>query len=447
MAKFCGQCGSLLNATAQFCGGCGTKVPVAAAQPAQTPAVPLAPFTPVLPTTPAPPPAAYTPPAFAYTPVDSAFSAVNPSEAETVAFASLAFDPVPPVQAQETPAAPPADFAPVPGFTPVPAAYTPPAPSYTPSTPPPPPPSAQPADFAPVPGYTPTPPAYTPPVSSYTPPAASYAPAPVAYTPGNAYPAKKSNTLVKVLIALVLIIFVGGALAVGGLWYGAQLIKGKVDAAKAKVLGGEAPSTPGGLAGLLGNSSTSDDSAGGFKGDPCRFLSKAEVSQAVGLTVIRTEAKDGGCSYIAKGDPADVTAKHLSSMIGGLGADPKTQQMAQKFAGALFSQQESSDKSLAAQAATGEVPVLGLSFTAGNAAMEMKMNRAAFQHIGGGATNATASNSATGDLTGIGDEAYVAGGGMMLVRKGNTVVHFMYVSCPCNTDNIKPLARMVASRL
>jgi hypothetical protein len=137
----------------------------------------------------------------------------------------------------------------------------------------------------------------------------------------------------------------------------------------------------------------------------------------------------------------------LSSMIGGMGADAKTQQMAQKFAGALFSQQQASDKSLAAQAAIGEVPVLGLSFTAGNAAMEMKMNRAAFQHIGGGATGANAANSATGDLTGIGDEAYVAGGGMMLVRKGNTVVHFMYVSCPCNTDNIKPLARMVASRL
>jgi hypothetical protein len=264
--------------------------------------------------------------------------------------------------------------------------------------------------------------------------------------PGNAYPAKKSNTLVKVLVALVLVIFVGGALAVGGLWYAAQQIKGKVDAVKAKVLGGAAPSTPGGLAGLLGNSSTSDDSAGVFKGDPCRFLSKAEVSQAVGLTVIRTEATDGGCSYIAKGDPADVTAKHLSSMIGGMGADAKTQQMAQKFAGALFSQQQASDKSLAAQAATGEVPVLGLSFTAGNAALEMKMNRAAFQHITAGST-ANAANSATGDLTGIGDEAYVAGGGMMLVRKGNTVAHFTYISCPCNTDNIKPLARLVASRL
>ena len=436
MAKFCGQCGSFLNDTALFCGGCGTKVPVA-------PPVVAPPFTQQPPATSAQSPAAYTPVASAFTPVGSSINAVTPSDAETVAFAPLAFDPIPPPPSTPPPSAQPADFPPVPGFAPVPAAYTPPASSYNPSTPP---PSAQPADFAPVPGYTPTPAAYTPPVSSYTPPAASYSPAPAAYTPATAYPAKKSNTLVKVLVALVLVIFVGGALAVGGLWYAAEQIKGKVDAAKAKVLGGAAPSTSSGLAGLLGNSSTSDDSAGGFKGDPCRFLSKAEVSQAVGLTVIRTEATDAGCSYIARGDPADVTAKHLSSMIGGMGADPKTQQMAQKFAGALFSQQQASDKSLAAQAATGEVPVLGLSFTAGNAALEMKVNRAAFQHITAGST-ANAANSATGDLTGIGDEAYVAGGGMLLVRKGNTVAHFTYVSCPCNTDNIKPLARLVASRL
>jgi hypothetical protein len=503
MAKFCGQCGSFLNDTALFCGGCGTKVPVAAAPPAVAP-----PFTRQPPATSAQSPAAYTPVASAFTPVGSSINAVTPSDAETVAFAPLAFDPIPPPPSTPPPSAPPADFAPVPGFAPVPAAYTPPASSYTPSTPPPsappadfapvpgfapvpaaytpsasnytpstPPPSAPPADFAPVPGfapvpaaytppassytpstpppadfapvpgYTPTPAAYTPPVSSYTPPAASYSPAPAAYTPATAYPAKKSNTLIKVLIAFVVVLFVGGALAVGGLWYAAQKIRAKVHDVKSQVMRGETPSTSSGLGGLLGNSSTSDDSAGGFKGDPCRFLSKAEVSQAVGLTVIRTEAKDGGCSYIAKGDPADVTSKHLSQMIGGMGADAKTQQMAQKFAGALFSQQEASDKSLAAQAATGEVPVLGLSFTAGNAAMEMKMNRAAFQHIGGGATGANAANSATGDLTGIGDEAYVAGGGMMLVRKGNTVVHFMYISCPCNTDNIKPLARMVASRL
>jgi hypothetical protein len=397
MAKFCGQCGSFLNDTALFCGGCGTKVPVAAAPPVVAPP----PFTRQPPSTPVQPLAAYTPVASAYTPVGSSINAVTPSEAETVAFAPLAFDPIP-------------------------------------SASPAPPPSAPPADFAPVPGYTPTPAAYTPPVSSYTPPAASYSPAPAAYTPATAYPAKKSNTLIKVLIAFVLVLFVGGALAVGGLWYAAQKIRAKVHDVKSQVMRGETPSTSSGLGGLLGNSSASDESAGGFKGDPCRFLSKAEVSQAVGLTVIRTESKAGGCSYIAKGDPADVTAKHLSSMIGGMGADAKTQQMAQKFAGGLFSQQEATDKSLAAEAATGEIPVLGLSFTSGHAAMEMKANRAAFQHIGGGAS---------GDLTGIGDEAYVAGGGMLMVRKGNTLARFMYISCPCNTDNIKPLAQMVASRL
>jgi hypothetical protein len=440
MAKFCGQCGSFLNDTALFCGGCGTKVPVAAA----TPVVAPPPFIQQPPSTPPPSPAAYTPVASAYTPVDSSLNAVTPSDAETVAFAPLAFDPIPPPPSTPPPSAQPADFAPVPGFAPVPAAYTPPASSYTPSSPP---PSAQPADFAPVPGYTPTPAAYTPPVSSYTPPAASYSLAPAAYTPATAYPAKKSNTLIKVLIAFVVVLFVGGALAVGGLWYAAQKIRAKVHDVKSQVMRGETPSASSGLGGLLGNSSSSDESAGGFKGDPCRFLSKAEVSQAVGLTVIRTDASDGGCSYIAKGDPADATAKHLSSMLGGMGADAKTQQMAQKFAGGLFAQQQASDKSLAAQAATGEIPVLILSFTAGHAAMEMKANRAAFQHLSGGPTTANAANSATGDLASIGDEAYAVGGSMLMLRKGNTVARFMYTSCPCNTDNIKPLAQMVASRL
>jgi hypothetical protein len=450
MAKFCGQCGSLLNATALFCGGCGAKVPVVAAAPAPTPAVASAPFTPVQPTTPVSQPAAYTPVASAYTPVESAFSAVNPSEAETVAFAPLALDPIPPAPTQPTPSAPPADFAPVPGFTPVPAAYTPPASSYTPAPPTPPTPSAPPADFAPVPGYTPTPAAYTPPVSSYAPPAASYAPAPATYTPATAYPAKKSNTLIKVLIAFVLILFVGGALAVGGLWYAAQKIRAKVHEVKTQVMGPEAPSTTGGLSALLSGSSSSDDNAQGIKGDPCRFLSKAEVSKAVGLLVIRTEARDGGCSYIAKGDPADVTAKHLSSMLGGMGADAKTQQMAQKFAGGLFAQQEAAEKSLHDQAATGEIPVLVLSFNTGNAAMEMKMNRAAFGRLSDGSPanpNASPAHTTTGDLAGIGDEAYVAGGSIIMLRKGNTIARLTYISCPCNTDNIKPLAQMVASRL
>jgi hypothetical protein len=288
--------------------------------------------------------------------------------------------------------------------------------------------------------------AYPPAQPSYAPAPASYPP-PAAYTPGAAYPqaagGKKSNTLLKVIVAFVVILFVGGALALGGLWYAAQKIKEKAHAAATQALGG----TSGGLGQMLSGvaSLKANADSEGFKGDPCRFLSIAEVSQAAGIQVIRAEGKDNGCSYIAHGDPADVTAKHMTSMLGGLGAPPSAQKQIQKIAGGFFAQQEASDKDLSKEAATGEVPVLGVSFTSGNAEAEMKMNRGAFTHVTGGA--GTAKSSGTGDIDGIGDEAYVAGGGMLLVRKGNTVIHFMYVSCPCNTDNIKPLAKLVASRL
>jgi hypothetical protein len=262
--------------------------------------------------------------------------------------------------------------------------------------------------------------------------------APAAYTPAIAYPAKKSNTLLKVVLAVVVLLCVGSALALAGLYYGAQMVRQKVHQVAAQELGGSSL--------FNGN-----DNGDGFKGDPCRFLSKAEVSQAVGLAVIRTDAKDDGCSYIAKGDPADVTAKHAAAMLGGLGADAQTQKTIQGFAGALFAQQEASDKSLSAQAATGEVPVLVVSFTSGNAQLEMKLNRGALARVTNvapsGNQKAGAQNTGSGELTGIGDEAYVAGGSMILVRKGNTVAHFTYISCPCNTGNIKPLAQMVASRL
>jgi hypothetical protein len=348
------------------------------------------------------------------------------------------------VPASYSPQAPTPDPA---TWAPVPASYSPQAPTPDPAT------------WAPVPATQPSPStapdptAFAPVSTTYPPLPPTYTPAPTAYPPANfpAPGAKKSNTLLKVVIAVVVLICVGSALALAGLYYAAQKVSQKAHAVTAQVLGGAASSTPGGLGGLLSHSSSSDEIAGGFKGDPCRFLSKAEVSQAVGLPVIRTEAKDGGCSYIAKGDPADVTAKHAAAMLGGFGADAQTQKTMQKFAGALFAQQEASDKDLAAQASTGEIPVLVIGLTSGNAQMEMKMNRGAFEHIKGsapfGADKATAQNSGSGDLTGIGDEAYVAGGSMLMVRKGNTVARFMYISCPCNTDNIKPLAQKLASQL
>ena len=277
-------------------------------------------------------------------------------------------------------------------------------------------------------------------------PAPAYTPV-AAYVPAPAFPpAKQSNTLLKVLIACAVLLFVGMALAVGGIWYAAHKIKEKAAAAAAQ--SPELASVMGAVGGLAKSVATSgDDSSTEFKGDPCRFLSTQEVSQAVGVIVIRAKGESDGCSYIARGDPADMTAKHMASMVGqlaGPGMDPKTQKTIQSFAGALFSQQESQDKSLSAEAAKGEVPVLVISFTVGNAEAQMKLNRSGFAHVAGGGS---AASSGTGDLDGIGDEAYLAGGSMIIVRKGETVARFLYTACPCNTGNIKPLAKLAATRL
>ena len=237
---------------------------------------------------------------------------------------------------------------------------------------------------------------------------------------------------------MVVLLCVGSVLALAGLYYGAQMLRQKVHQVAAQELGGS-------------NVFMATIAETVSRGIPAVFSAKRRSARAVGLIVIRTDAKDDGCSYIAKGDPADVTAKHAAAMLGGLGADAQTQKTLQKFAGAIFAQQEASDKSLSAQAATGEVPVLVVSFTSGNAPLEMKLNRGTLGRVTNVAPSADqkagTQNTGSGDLTGIGDEAFEAGGSMILVRKGNTVAHFTYISCPCNTGNIKPLAQMVASRM
>jgi hypothetical protein len=497
-AVFCGGCGTRVPVGA----------PAPAAPAMATP--PAAPYTPVNPSPspawsePAPEPAGFAPASAAFVATDSPvatppdFSAVPASFAPAAEPEASSYEPVkaefasvpqaaayvPPafIPAAQTPAPVAAEYAPVQAeFAAVPQApaYVPPAFTPSPQTPAPVAAGYAPvnADFAAVPQA----PAYAPPVpqAPATQAAAAYAPvagvgssaqqaqaytpaqppaqpayaavgagaAAAAYTPGTAYPAaKKSNTLLKVLVAFVLLIFVGGALGLAGLWYAAQKIKEKAHAAAVQAIGGSSAGSSGlgqMLSGVAGLKATDDTE--GFKGDPCRFLSTAEVSQATGVQVIRAEGEDDHCTYIAHGDPADATAKHLSSMAGGMGVPPDAQKQMQKIAGAFFAQQEAGDKDLRAQAATGEIPVLSVRFTSGNAEAEMKMNRGAFGYVTGG--GGSAASSATGTLDGIGDDAYLAGGGMLIFRKGNQVAHFMYVQCPCNTDNIKPLAKLVASRM
>ena len=198
----------------------------------------------------------------------------------------------------------------------------------------------------------------------------------------------------KVGIAAVLVIFVGGAAALGAVYYAVHKVKEKAQAASRQAPDDNTAGSPGGLASLLQkatSSATSDGTdADGFKGNPCRFLSKEGVSRAVGVEIVRTQAADGGCSYFAKGDPADMVSRHMTSMVtsqaksNGTNPTPEQTKMMQQITGAFFKQQESSDKDLSKAAASGEVLVLAVSFSTGNAELEMKMNRAAFNHVTGG---------------------------------------------------------------
>jgi hypothetical protein len=288
-------------------------------------------------------------------------------------------------------------------------------------------------------------PIYTPIVQPQTPVITAAAPA-------------RSSTLLKVGIAAVVIILVGGIAAVGAVYYAVHKVKEKVQAVTHEVEGDTATSASSGPAPPLNKTTASTslpgDDDGGFKGDPCRFLSKEEVSQAVGIQIIRAEAQDSGCNYIARGDPADMVSKHMTSMVtsqaksNGSAPTAQQQKMMQQITGAFFKQQESSDKDLSKEAATGEVSILSVSFSTGNAEMEMKLNRMAFNHLkAGNADGKTTDQSATGDLDGIGDEAYEMGGTGLIVRKGQTIARFMFPYCPCEANAIKPLASNLANKL
>lgn len=273
--------------------------------------------------------------------------------------------------------------------------------------------------------------------------------------PVSAAPAK-SNALPKVAIAAVAVLAVSGVVAVAAVIYVAHKVSEKAHAVTRQVLGDKGPSE-GGLASLLKGAGGSDDDTT-VKGDPCRFLSTEDVSHAVGITIVRAQAQgEEGCMYIAHGDPADMTSKHMASMLtnqaksNGQAIDARQQQMMQQITGAFFKQQETSDKKLSAEAAKGEVIVLAVSFESKAAKIAMKMNKAAFDQVKQGVPGASGPDSAgqtgTGDLSGLGDEAYEMGGTMLMVRKGTTMAQFLFNECPCSVDAIKPLAEKVVSQL
>ena len=267
-------------------------------------------------------------------------------------------------------------------------------------------------------------------------------PSPAAASPSSPHPSgagqAKSNTGIKIVVAIVAIIFVGGILALGGIFYAAHKVSQKAHEIVAGVAGGEGArqSAAGASSGTAEGTTPGSEDSNKISGNPCRFLSMDDVSRATGVKIIRAEAQDDGCAYIGHGDPADATAKHMAAMLAKSGVKPDQQAMVQKLAGGFFAQQEASDKDLSAQAAKGEIVPLSISFEMGHGEAAMQLNQKVMGNLG-----------AKHEIAGVGDEAFDSAEGIMTVRKGDNLIRFVYVSCPCNSDAIEPLAQKVAAAM
>src|SRR5579872_926991 len=186
---------------------------------------------------------------------------------------------------------------------------------------------------------------------------------PATVGPSTSVPPKQGmSTLAKLGIAAVAIIFVGGAAGAVGVYYVAHRVSQKYHEVKDQVLGstsgsgaGSGETSPDNGSGERSPSGGSDSSSNSM-GNVCRFLSKEDVSKAIGVEIIRAEPGDNTCNYIAKGTQGDMSAKHAAAMLGDRGADKKTQQMAEQFAGGIFKMTQEG-KPPSPQDASGEVPV------------------------------------------------------------------------------------------
>ncbi len=255
--------------------------------------------------------------------------------------------------------------------------------------------------------------------------------------PPAAAAAKSSSPWLKIVLVTFIIVFACGAVAVGGVIYVLHKVSQKAHEYSREVLG-ETPSTApvtssGGSAGVGAHAGAS----AAVTGDPCLLLSKQEVGQAIGVSIVETTPADGGCSYLAKGTAADMAAKHAAAMMAAKGADKKTQGMFEQFAGGVFNNMPK-NASTDTESADGNVVVFTFGVDTNSAREQMHLNSKVLGGLG---------SAAQQPLDGIGDEAFAEADSMMMVRKGDKLIRIMYMSCPCNTEAIKPLAKQLASRL
>jgi hypothetical protein len=262
-----------------------------------------------------------------------------------------------------------------------------------------------------------------------TQPAASAAPTvapPAATQPTVATPPSKGSPLVKILLIVVGIFVVFMGIGVAAVFYIGHRIHDK--------------------AVEMGLNSDARRDAAIANLDACALLSKDDVSQVIGMPVVRTEKTTGGnpgCMYVVSGNAADLTAKHLSQVNKTVLQDnnqdlSKPDQQKMEEISKQFFHGMQGEQSGTLSDHPGEAPVLSFEVDGNAAVFQMKLNRGMLAQVG---------PLATKNIPDLGDEAFDMSGAILMFRKGDRLVRIMYTTCPCGRDDVIGLAKKIASGL
>jgi hypothetical protein len=254
-----------------------------------------------------------------------------------------------------------------------------------------------------------------PPPQSY--PAGTFPPPP-SYPPQGypqAPPPKKTSSAVKWIVGILVTLFVLFVLVAGSIYYVFHRVKNKFEAIATETRQEDANVPP-------------------LKMPVCSLLSAEEVGAAIGVAIVDTKAtKPNTCAYYAKGTPDDMVSKHMSAIMKQSGANAQQQQTIQKFTD-MFKTEKKGDANQPADPNATTV-VLKVDVDSDDARIAMKL----VKNLLG--------NQPGAENISIGDEAFDSGGNALMVRKDGHLLRITYATCPCGTDEIKPLAKKAADKL
>lgn len=169
--------------------------------------------------------------------------------------------------------------------------------------------------------------------------------------------------------------------------------------------------------------------------DVCALLPDADVSQAIGIPIVRSLSRNTKtCTYYAEGVASDFLAKKMAQQHQ-TDMTPEQQKKMQSIISG-FSKNLGSDESASPN---GQTPVLVVTLAPRGGKFQMGLMKPIFNSMGAiGQMN---------EIHGLGDEAISASDSLLVVRKGDAVITFAYNYLVDGTPKAEILAREVLGQL